>query len=701
MAINLSVLPTSFASATEKEYLLKTTALSPDVNRGEPNFWTSDLSGDAYVLFGGQSVVVHPGVSGAIAVTFTAPNDATLETPDGKSIKTYNNHSYTEMTGEAISDGARVSVFKNNQKLYPADDTYADITDSETSPTQINLGTITLKKEDKLRFLFECGGNGDNNCDAISFLDEFLYSDTVVTTKTTLNIVQGLFHFTETEGNANSGLGTYTKSQLVSYEYVDVLEEVDMSGIEDNQTEVVIIDQKSLYWSAIGDTEYWCEYETPTNVYTGTPYYYHSASGEHLIPGNNSAIAFAFTAPTNGTISNKFGLGSYRKIMEMDANSDQTRFSVVANGKIVYPSTGTWDIAPTVDQDYREIKFNNLQLNAGETIYYVVENGGKSNNSYDNINFNNLGFLWVDDNNPDGVWFSIRENFYTSLTADENSTIDGFKKSEVLSYVSIASVEPPIPTATEITVKQVEKIQSSNIEEMSFDTRHTKLNIKSDPNLLVRADCCQPSELHMLALQWTAPNDGRLRISSSYVNNFNYKTESQITDGSVSDGVRVKVILNDTNQIFPTGEKEWATTTANENLYLDVDTFAVEKGDTVLFIAECNKKEAYDTSVLKLVYDFAETGSGFTARYDSYNDTAKMFATADGTLDDTPWEYFAIMMEKDFEKYFGGNTHELPLVPVVLAGCASSFTGGNAIVITACFVLIVTVVVIRRRRFDK
>lgn len=693
-------LSSTSAFATQKEYLIKATALSPDSER--TNFWTSDLAGSAYVTFGGQAVNVSPSASGAIAVTFTAPSDATLKTPDGKPIQAYNNHSYTELTGESISDGVRVSVFKNNEKLFPTtSDTFANITDSETNPTEFNLGTISLNQGDKLRFLFECGGNGDNSCDSVSFKDEFLYTDQTVTTETTLNIVQGLFYYSETEGNSSSGLGSYTRNQLISYEYVDVLEQVDMGVIEDNDTEVVVIDEKPLFWSAIGDTEYWCEYETPTNVYTGTPYYFHSANGEELVPGNNAAVAIAFTAPTDGTISNKFGLGSYKKIKAMDSYSDQTRFNIVANNKVIYPSTGMWDVAPSVDQDYRQIKFNNLQLSAGDTLYYVVENGGASNNSFDNIGLSNVGFLWIDDNNPDGVWFSIRENFYTSLTADENSSINGYKKSEVLSYVSVASVEPPIPTATDITKKQVEPINSSLITQMSFDTRHTQLGIKSDPNLLVRADCCQPSELYMLAVQWTSPADGRLRISSSYINNFNYKTESQITDGSISDGVRVKVILNDEYQIFPTGEKEWATTTANNSLYLDVDTFAVEEGDTVLFIVECNKKEAFDTSVLKLVYDFAETGSGFTARYNSYNDTVALFATEDGTLDNTPWEYFAIMVERDVNRYFGGNTSELPLVPVKLSGCAGSIFGGTALLISICAVTFATVIIIKRRRLDK
>lgn len=703
-AIALIIMSLSFLSfnstvvnaGSDKTFLIKSKELiciEPTGPSSDP-LWKTDELGSGYVGKWAYTVI-SPSASGAIAIVFTAPNDATLS---GILMSAYNLH---PVTAKDNNDIARLAVFKNNEKIYPTDDSvFKEVSDDQTKPTVVNdIADINLVSGDRLYFIAENGGNGNNSYDAVVLDFTCTYQDED-TAPVTLSLTQNATYKTDSEADMNepSGIGNYTKSEIISYAFVEVLSSVNMEEVAKNDTEVILIDKAKLNWSE--KNKFWCP--SDEDVF---PYMYHAAAGEELVPGYFSTIAIEFTAPTDGVISNKFGLGSFRKLNELKGTSDcqendLARFSIIKENKVIYPSENIWENVPFADEEFKQIKFNSFDIKAGEKLYYVVENGGNTNNSYDNVLLKDIGFLWIDEKNPSGVWFNIYENFHTT-DIEEESSITGYKKSEVISYLEISSVESPIPEAVDITKKEVEPIKKSLKTQMTFNTQHTELRIKSAPNLLVRADCCQPSELYMLALQWTAPKNGRVRISSSYINNFNYKTESQIVDGSISDGVRVKVILNDKFQIFPTGEKEWATTNGTENLYIDVDTFAVEAGDTIVFIIQVNKKEAYDTSVLQLVYDFAESDTGFTARYNSYDATAKMFATSNGSLVDTPWEYFAIMVERDVDRYFGGNTTELPLVPVKLADNFTFVFAGIAGAVVLLIITIVTIVFIKKRRLNK
>ena len=624
--------------------------------------------------------VITPGTTETMALVFTAPNDATIS---NMMVEAFDAHA------KENDDGCRIAIFKNNRRIYPlGEEVYAAVSNISSEPTRIKIENISLAKGDKLYFLIENGGKGNAAFDAAVLYVWCSYKDTV-TENTLFNLTDaGYGDNSATEMNAPSGLGDYTKAQLISYEAVTVLENMEIQ-VEENPTEVSLINEKELRWGMIGEYgPYWI-YEKG-----GAPFYESAGGIERLTPGNDAAIAVVFTAPRDGRISNAFGLGTFKAQYTSDL-SDGARITIVKNGRIIYPSEGIWTDIPYSNEEAKTIEFNSFDVKAGDKIYYIVDNGGTGRNDFDNVLFSNLGFMWEDAENPDGVYFSVSDNFYSGDLMDEESAIKGFKKSEVLSYVSISSVEPPFPEAEEITKKQITPYDNSLKEDVIFDTRHTKMTIGGDVVFLIDGYVCQPSETHMFALEWTAPETGRVKISNSIIYNVGYNAND-----SASNGVKIKILFNDTYQIYPSGDMDWAYTTAMDYFALDLPVFAVEKGDTITMVVECNGNEYYDSLVLKLIYDFAKTGEKIPTRYDSYDATQKVFQTPDGTLDGTPWRYYGIAYEKDDTRYFGGNTYEPTVITMNVegGGCGSTIVGGNALMIALGGI---TPVLIKRRRKTK
>lgn len=626
--------------------------------------------------------VVSPSTTGTMGLVFTAPVDATLSNVIITAFDAY--------VFDADDDGCRIAIFKNNQRLFPLGNAvYAEVSNDSSAPTKIKIDNITLKAGDKVYFVIENGGNGKADYDGVVLDVSCAYKDAVLNVPAFHFVDAGYGNDSEMEMNAPAGLGDYTKAQLISYAAVTVLESADMS-VEENLTDVSLINKKDLHWGMIGEYgPYWI-YEKG-----GAPFYESAGGIERLTPGNDAAIAVEFTAPRDGTISNAFGLGSFKAQNTSDL-SDGSRITIVKNGRVIYPSTGIWASVPYSNEEAKNIEFNSFEVKAGDKLYYIVDNGGMGSNNFDNVFLSNLGFMWIDSENPSGVYFSVSENFYDGNSLDAESAIKGFKKSELLKYVSISSVEGPMPEAQDIEKTEVEPYDESLKQNVRFDSNHEKMMIGGD--LVFRIDqwVVNPTETYMLALEWTAPEKGRVNLSNSLLYNVGFNPN----DLENANGVKFKILYNQKFKIYPAGAMEWEYTTASDITMISLPVFAVEKGDTITIVLDCNGNEYYDSIVLKMIVDFAKDGSNIPERYDSYAATQKAFETEDGTLEGTAWKYYGIEYETWSDRYFGGNTYEPPVLTMNVEskkGCGSIVAGSSALVLALGALTPIALIKKRRR----
>ncbi len=635
-------LVSKIAVAEKKLYRIEAESLVE--NYASEGLYQSAKTGNGYVAKWANTLV-SPGATGALSITFTAPCDATVKPVNGNSLAAYRTNKVEESHQD---DGVRLSVFQNEEKIYPAgEELFATLSDDSANITKAVLPELTLQAGDKLRFIIDCGGEGNNAWDSVYLNAEGMYTDSTVTSEQYVSFTQGLTYANAEEASGASGLGEYTKGELIAYEYVNVLEYTQMETVPENPTQVAVIGEE-LSWSSINDTPFWCG--AKTDVYL---YYDHSVLGDFMVPGNFSAIALAFTAPCDGTISNELGLGAVLRTGKVSDETDGARISVVKENQVLFPSEGIWAEIPQGEEEPMDIRFNGLEMKAGETLYYIVDCGGNANNNYDNVRFDNWGFVWTDANNPDGVWFGMADNYYTGDTGETESAIAGVQKNAVIKYL-YASVENPIPQASELQTEKVTPFDEKLFNEMQINPTGEKYYIKGDRYLLVNALYAQPSTKYMLGIEWTAPDDGRVNISNSYLINENFNENV-----TTSNGVRFKLLLNDENQI-PLSDGEWTHTKGTEKITLQTDTFAVKKGDTLLFVIDCDGEVDYDTLNMMLVYDFAKEGEVFTARY---NNRTSLFE------EDMPFTYYGIEIPLDEgNRYFGGNQTELEEVEIALGG---------------------------------
>lgn len=613
--------------AAKTYYLLDAEALQWNYNNSP--LWRAERMNDGYVGVWSEMELV-PGANYGIAVTVTAPTDATiLPTGTGNSVTVYRKNAVSAVPN---TDGVRISVFHNNTKIYPTDGTWATVSDDPANPTTFALPAVEMKQGDQLRYIVDNGGAGNNAYDSVYLKAEGRYQEGTSIDVDDVSFSQGLAYTDEASGNASAGVGSYTKSDLVSFESVAVRESATKAPVQAN-TAIIKLDKNPLSWTTIGGAYFWCGAQTANDTDLR---YDRNANGDFLIPGNTSSVAVAFTAPCDGTIDNSFGLGSFYRIFNgtepTDGTTDGARLTVVKNSTVIFPQTGHWADAPqegTSEFTPTEITFNTMDVKKGDVIYYIVDNGGNGNNAYDAIKMLDWGFLWVDEANPDGVWVSIGDNFYDTATANDASSIAGYAKKEIISYLYTTVEElTPVGAATELNAKAITPIASDLFVPMTWNAESGEkgeFRIAGDNYIIVSEDIAQPSDKYMLAVKWTAEEAGRVDISKSYIQNWLFNSND-----NTSDGVRYKVLLNNEKQILlDTEGSAWMTTKQTDKAYLDVAPFAVEKGDEILVIVDCNNVVNYDTMTVQMLIDFAVDGEEHTKRYNnikSIYDTESAFS---------------------------------------------------------------------------
>lgn len=600
---------------SETYYLLDAEPLKWKYDGNE--LWRSEKLGDGYVGVWSQMELV-PGANYAVAVTLTAPENATVSPAGtGNSVTVYRKNVVSTVNND---DGVRIAVFHNNIKIYPTDATWAEVSEDPTNPTTFALPEISMKKGDKLRYIVDNGGNGNNSFDAVYLNAEGAYQDESGAQTNYVSFSQNLAYTDETSGAVSAGIGNYTKSQLVSYESVLVKEGTTKAPIQENTAKTIVYED-ALSWATINNTYYWCGAKTLNDTYL---YYDHNANGDYLVPGNTSSIGVVFTAPCDGTIDNSFGLGSFYRTLNAsepnDGTTDGARLTVIKNDTILFPQTGFWADAPQEGADNfapLDITFNSMNVKKGDKIYYIIDNGGNNNNSYDVVKMLDWGFLWVDEKNPSGVWVGIGDNFYNSATENEKSSITGYTKKEILSYVYTTVEElTPVGEAKDLNVKEVAPIADNLFVPMKWNAESGEkgeFRIAGDKYILMSEDYAQPSNKYMFAIKWTAEEAGRVDISKSYIQNWLFNDQAK-----TSNGVRYKVLLNGTKQILlnDSGD-EWITTQKTDKSFLNIEPFAVQAGDEILVVIDCNGKIDYDTLIAQMIFDFAVENEKHTKRYNN------------------------------------------------------------------------------------
>ena len=196
------------------------------------NYWKSSRLGNGYI---NKNTTFSPGKKYAVALTFTAPEKATIKpTTGGYSIQAYRTNAVSESHND---DGIRIAVYLNDTKIWPTDSMWSDMITDSYSATTVNrctLPEITMEKGDKLRWIVENGGSSNNSYDAlwmnaagqyvgeggtlpyVSFTSELNYGD-----ETSGNIT-----LAEQYPNAtlSETLGACKKSDLISHESVLITE---------------------------------------------------------------------------------------------------------------------------------------------------------------------------------------------------------------------------------------------------------------------------------------------------------------------------------------------------------------------------------------------------------------------------------------------------------------------------------------------
>ena len=198
------------------------------------------------------------------------------------------------------------------------------------------------------------------------------------------------------------------------------------------------------YKLAVGDFHYGTYDPVPTEtLWWGAPNnnnaYVNAANV--VSPGNDYATAICFTAPCDGKISPAWGLGTASRVGQQTATSDGVRFSAFLNDTKIFPAQGLWvDVPQEQDLDNDgtndsklSISYDEQTLKKGDKLYYILDNGGNGNSEWD-MSYLLMGFCWIDDAHPSGIWYDSDAGYWTDESSGEiNCPNFDYKKKELTS----------------------------------------------------------------------------------------------------------------------------------------------------------------------------------------------------------------------------------------------------------------------------
>ena len=664
--VTLTNTPSAAAESPQTSYKLAVGdytygVYTPDISGNTSVWWGAPNNTNAYV---NTDNIVAPGADYATAIAFTAPTDGKISPAWGLGAI----HRIGEVT--QTSDGVRFSVFLNDTKIYPTDKLWADVPQAVDSDgdgnndntLEFSYDELTLEAGDKLYYIVDCGGNGNSEWDMCYMLMGFRWESEEYPSGVWYDSNASYWTSAESGEQACPNFTKYKKSQLASYHYVTI-KEVAENEVLETENKKVSITAQDFEFTEINDTPLW----SGVPISEGRGYCY--INGNLFVPGDDYAAAVCFTAPCDGRIGNSVGCGSIFRSGEITERSDGCRLSVVLNDTVLYPYAGVWAEIPQGLENQQEIVFNSVDVRAGDTLYYIVDCGGNDNSEWD-INQLDAGFLWTDENNPNGIYVDFSENYWTDESSGNESVSFGIaKKSEVFSYRYVVVDEhDTVGEAEELTYRALsEELSTEKLTYSQTQKRYYKLD---DPNLFVYPDFCDPGDYYSLGIVWTAPENGRVDVSKTRIRNFYYQSEPN-ADGIRSDGVRVKVLFDNEKEIYPTNG-EWLIINNSDAYGIEMKPFAVKKGDKLTFILDNNGSCNYDLCKFDITVAFARDGEACTATYNNITDFSRESENA------SAWSYVAINTNVST----GQEQEEITALPVInyyASGCASSVSGGLSI----------------------
>ena len=639
-----------------------------DLWKGAPN------DKDCYVKTNNK---MNPGATYASALCFTAPCDGKIKASNSGSLGTV----YQDIAEANISksDGVRFSVFKNNTKIYPTtEDVWATVPQTSNNKLTVSYSDLEMTKGDKLYYIVDNGGNGKSSWDTTYLVMGFNWTSEGETNAVWFD--SDKYRWTDEASGAvvyDQNLN-YPKKDLLSYHYVSVLEKQESTDVETDNIKVTV-NAKEYYFTELRNTPVW----------GGVPGRNADCyiTENMMVPNEYYAAAICFTAPCDGRISNALGGGTIYRSGKVQANTDGTRFSVVLNDTIVYPFAGLWKELPTSEAEALEITFNSMDVKKGDKLWYVVDCGGNYNSSCDSNKIKG-GFLWIDETNPSGVYVDFSSCYWTDETSGaEVVSFGNYKKQDVFSYHYVVLEEHvSVGAAEELSIRPLgEKLETAKLNYSQSKECYLAL---SDPKLTVYSDYCQPGDYDALGIVWKAPATGRIDLSNSWICNFNYHPELNV-NGIRSDGIRIKIVLNGNQQIFPV-EDEWMTITDAERHNITLKPFAVNQGDTLTFVLDNNGECNWDSCNYNIVIAFAEGDADYT---NTYRNIIDYRADNDNAA---TWSYVAVMDAVDEEEQV---IAPLPVVGYYTGTGCSGSVGNISLIIVAMSTI--AVAFLRKKRSEK
>ncbi len=614
---------------------------------GAPGDSSAFVSGDTYV---------NPGSTYATAICFTAPCDLTVSTIHG------NGYAYRWGDAAPNTDGIRFSVFWNNTKVFPEEGLWDERPQGNTDGNgAVTLpDNISMKKGDELLYIVDSGGAGNSDFDVTYLVLGFRWVDEAHPEGTWFDSHAAYYTTPESGeegyGEASDALHHYKRNELIDYRYVSI-RELDERDPVPTEERSVRIQSDDFVPTNLNGEDLWAGAPGENNKYC-------YVNGVYVAPSASYAAAVKFTAPCDGTISNALGGGTVYRSGEAPAGTDGTRVSVIFNDIVQYPYEGVWADIPQGSSSPLGLNYNSLDVKAGDELWYVIDCGGAGNSDWD-VNVLRVSFLWIDEAHSGGVIVDFTQNYYKSAEEGEQSVTFGeYKRGDVFTYHYVNIDEcTPVGEAQELSARTIEEYELEELNYSSASTHYYKLE---DPNLIAFPDYCGPGDNYMLGIGWKAPSDGRVDLSGSAVTNFRFLTEPDAA-GNRSDGVRIRILLNGTSLIFPT-EAEW-TILANANRFvIEMQPFAVKKGDEIMLVIDkyiaCN----YDTCRVELGIAFAEDGAAYTESYHNERDFLDSYR---GGI----WKYYAVREKAALPD--GDGESELPTVLWKGKGCSGAVLGSG------------------------
>ncbi len=626
------------------------------VNLEGTDMWMSsvDIRNTYCSYYGGYNYLV-PGSTSMVGIEFVVPTD-------GKILNSFGCGSIFQEYEEG--DGVRISVVLNNTVIYPSTGVWEEVPCGQNNALEILFNEQTVQVGDRLIYVVDNGGNGDIDWDSAACSFKFGWTDNMG--KSTLVDLTGNYY--TNNGNENVNFGDYKKSDIIKYKEItalkasETMEKIQTDGqkINLNTKPLEYVDLNGgMLWGGLVDDAY-------TYVFP-----------EEVNPGVNYMVAVAFTAPCDGKISNKYGLGTVSRAgyVPEDLEVDESRICVAVDKggcqEVVFPAQGVWQSISMNSAEKTELAFNDIELTAGQTIYYIVDNGGKGNSAYDAVRFN-VGFTWIDENNPNGTWIQFSDNYYTESEKEMNVTFGDYKRGEVFSYLGLFMTERVVVgEAKELSTKTINELAQEEMVRIDNSYRFT-----GDTSLILNETWGQPGNVYSLGLEWKAPEDGRVDLSRTQFKISDwcaYYLDTPTEVGIYSNGIRFRIVLNKTQLVYPT-VGEWEIL-ASGGMYTltGVKVFDVKAGDTITLVLDANEELNFDCLEISYNINFAKDGEEYTDTYNNvfdFNDEEKL----------QQWKFVGIEIELDGNRKFESGVTNLPELPYVenaenSGGCSGSVKG--------------------------